>query len=147
MTPIQQQCLEIVKRLNSAEFSDWFNPSEIMATIQVESTFRPHAYRKEPSGVASYGLCQVLDVTAMRLGLVGSPEQMYDPETSIRFGMKCHREDWAALQTHFKRDPSYEEWSAAYNEGIGNVFKGRPDVAYTNLWIKAQEFWAPLADT
>src|SRR5258706_16322038 len=125
MTPIQQQCLDIVNRLNSVEYGNFFYPSEIMATIQVESTFRPHAYRREPSGVASYGLCQVLDVTAKRLGLTGSPEQMYDPKTSIRYGMKGHKEDWDILAADFKRDPIYEGWAGGYKDGVRNAFKGR----------------------
>lgn len=146
MTPFQQQCLDIIKRLNAAEFSDWFNPSEIMATIQVESTFRPRAIRHEPSGVTSYGLMQVLDSTAAGLGLHGLADQMFDPEIGIRYGMRAHKANWVYLERRLHREPDYEEWSAAYNEGAGNVLKGHKDVAYTSVWIKAQEFWAPLVD-
>lgn len=141
MTPLQQQALDLIKKLNDAEFQGWFNPSEMMATCQVESSFRPHAIRHEPSGVTSYGLSQVLDVTAARLGLQGDPQQMFDPEVGLRYGMKCHIEDWDILQKHFGRDPSYEEWCAAYNEGPGNVIKGRQDDAYVRVWMRALEFW------
>lgn len=144
MTPIQQLCVNIIRRLNGAEFNSFFKVSVMMATIQVESAFRPKALRHEPSGVTSYGLCQVLDTTAAGLGLKGSPEQMFDPEISIRYGMKAHKHNWDALVRHFKRNPNYEEWAAAYNEGVGNVIKGRQDAAYTNVWIKAEEYWAQI---
>jgi soluble lytic murein transglycosylase-like protein len=141
MTPLQQQVLDLVNKLNVQEFNSFFNPSEIMATCQVESSFRPYAYRREPSGVASFGLMQVLDVTAAHLGLVGSPEQMYDPEVGLRYGMKCHKADWDYLQAHLHRDPYYEEFAAAYNEGVGNVMKGRTDDAYVRVWMRARDFW------
>lgn len=146
MTPFQQQCLDIAKRLNAAEFGGWFNPSEIMATIDVESSFRPGAIRHEPSGVTSYGLMQVLDTTARGLGLKGKPSLMFEPEIGIRYGMKAHKANWDYLERHLGREPSLEEWSAAYNEGAGNVLKGRDDEAYTSKWIHAQEFWSPQAD-
>lgn len=78
MTVAQQDVLEIINQLNTSTFGGWFQPSSVMAFVQIESAFRPHAYRREPSGVASYGLMQVLDVTAKGMGFKGAPEEMYE---------------------------------------------------------------------
>ncbi len=141
MTPLQQQAHDIAQKLNAAEFDGWFTLASVMAFCQVESAFRPHAYRQEPSGVASYGLMQVLDVTAKDNGLVGSPEQMFDPEVGLRYGMKVAKSYWDFLERHLGRDPHLTEWAASYNEGPGNVMKGREDAAYATPWIAARKFW------
>jgi hypothetical protein len=141
LTETQQLCLDIIDTLNSQEFGGWFKRSSVMATIQVESSFQPKAFRQEPSGVASYGLMQVLDTTAGGLGLTGSPDQLYDAETGIRYGMRCLKHGWDFLASQFGRLPTLEEWCAGYNEGYGAAAKGRPDAAYVKVWMAARDHW------
>lgn len=146
MTAEQQKVLALINKLNAAQFAGWFAPSTMMALVQIESGFNPTAYRREPSGLASYGLCQVLDETATGMGLRGSPTQMYDPQRSLTYGMKYMRQIWDALAHGFHRDPTLTEWCDAYNEGPGNVLKGRKDAAYSVPWLAAKAHWAALVD-
>jgi soluble lytic murein transglycosylase-like protein len=141
MTKDQEFILDLIRRLNKDEFENWFTPASVMAFVQIESSFRTHAYRREPSGVASYGLMQVLDVTARDFGLVGKPDQMYVPEVGLRIGMKVARKYWDILRTKFGHNPTLAQWAASYNEGPGNVMKGRPDTAYVVPWLAARNFW------
>jgi soluble lytic murein transglycosylase-like protein len=140
LTPGQRLIYDQIVKLN-VEFYNWFDPADVMAFVQVESSFRPNAYRREPSGVASYGLMQVLNTTAKDYGVV-NPEDMYFPEISLRTGMKVARAYWDYLRTHLKRDPTRAEWCASYNEGPGNVIKGRPDKVYVDRWMEAQARWS-----
>ena len=129
MTPQQQIVLDLVKKLNAAEFSSWFHPSEVMAFVQVESAFRPTAYRFEPRlNEASYGLMQVLSSTARGVGFAGAERDLYVPEIGLRIGMKVAKLYWDQETKHFGREPSYEEWSDSYNRGVGGV-----DVAHGRL--------------
>ena len=148
MTPQQQQVLDLIQKLNDGEFEGWFLPSEVMAFCQIESAFRPKAYRFEPRlGEGSYGLMQVLASTARSVepSLV-DPEKMYDPEVGLRIGMKVARLYWSQERLHFGRDPTREEWVASYNEGVGGAIRdvnaGRePDPAYTKAWNAAFAYW------
>jgi hypothetical protein len=147
MTPEQQTVLGLIKKLNDAEFSGWFLPSEVMAFCQVESSFRPKACRYEPRlNEGSYGLMQVLASTAAGVGLTGSPEQMYDPETGLRIGMKVAQLYWQQLSKYLRRDPTKEEWCDSYNRGVGGVEHiidsgSTPDDAYIKVWTAAQKYW------
>jgi hypothetical protein len=124
LTPTQQQCLEIIDRLNATEFGGWFARSSVLATVQIESAFRPNSFRREPSGVASYGLMQVLGSTAAALVLKGSPDQLYEPETGLRYGVRFMKQGWDLLARRFGRSPSLEEWCAGYNEDYGAAASG-----------------------
>lgn len=141
MTPAQQTTLDLIKKLNTTEFDDWFDPSEVMAFVQVESGFRPHAYRYEPAlGEGSYGLMQVLASTAKPFG-VDNPETMYDPEVGLRTGMKVAKQYYETLQRKFGRDPVEEEWCDSYNRGPGGSQLGSDDHAYVVAWVAAWEHW------
>lgn len=150
MTPLQQQALDAICRLNEVEFQSWFDPSEVMAFCQLESRFRPHSYRYEPRlGEGSYGIMQVLASTARGIdSTMTDPERMYDLETGLRFGMKVARLYWDQLSARLHRDPTYEEWSDSYNRGVGGVLREEQlgedpaDDSYPQEWDTAQEFWA-----
>lgn len=149
MTPQQQQVLDLINQINDAKFSSWFDPSEVMAFCQVESAFRPRAYRYEPRlGEGSYGLMQVLASTAKSVDpAITDPEAMYDPATGLTVGMTVAKLYWDQEQKHFGRDPTLEEWCDSYNRGVGGVEQivdpgGEPDDAYTAVWIAAQQHWA-----
>lgn len=145
-TPFQQSLLAIIDTINASVFSGWFQRSSVMATCQVESAFRPQAYRFEPAlGEASYGLMQTLESTARALGWVGvDPKALYDPATSLRWGMACHYQDWAVLSKRFGRDPTIDEWADAYNRGARGSMLGSYDHAYVLLWEQARKLWLPF---
>ncbi len=140
MTPAQSLVWNIATRLNKDEFGGWFAIESVMAFVQIESAFRPHAYRREPSGVASYGLMQVLDITAKEFE-VADPTLMWQPEIGLRTGMKVARSYWEILTKHFGHVPTLAQWAASYNEGPGNVFKGRHDAAYVAPWQASRDYW------
>jgi len=146
MTPQQQQILDLVKQVNDRDFASWFNPSEVMAFCQIESAFRPHAYRYESRlGEGSYGLMQVLASTARQVDAnITNPEMMYDPEIGLRTGMKVAKVYWEQLTGRLNRDPSYEEWADSYNRGVGGVLRDLSavdDHAYPQAWDNAQSYW------
>jgi hypothetical protein len=143
LTDAQELALEAIDRVN-ARFANWFNRSSLMAFVQVESSFRPRAFRKEPSGVASYGLMQVLDVTAAGLGLKGDPEQMFDPDVSVFYGALYASKGWNSLLKRFGRIPTYAEWADGYNHGYGAANLGSG--AYAKTWITARDHWAKIVD-
>lgn len=69
-------------------------PALLKAHVARESAFNPQAVRQEPQlpadppykptpGDASYGLAQVLERTARRLGFRGTVSQLYDPATNL----------------------------------------------------------------
>lgn len=139
----QAEILALVDQINAESYGGWFARASVMAFAEVESEFNERAIRHEPSGVTSYGLMQVLDSTAAGLGLVGSPEQMYDPATSLYYGMKYAAQGWNYLQQHFGRPPTLDEWSDGYNEGYGAAAKGR-NVPYSDKWIAAYNRWSAI---
>jgi soluble lytic murein transglycosylase-like protein len=143
MTPAS--CLVLVRSLcDSDEFRAFgFSPASVMAFCEIESGFDENAYRYEPRlGEGSYGLTQVLLGTARQCGWRGSdPAELYDPETNLRTGMRYMRWIWDFLKLRLARAPTLAEWSAAYNEGPGNVLRGRTDPAYSDKWLAARERW------
>jgi hypothetical protein len=144
LTEAQAAALAAFDKVNADSFKGWFLRSSGMAFMEVESDFDPEAFRQEPSGVASYGLMQVLDTTASGLGLTGDPEQMFDPETGIFYGLKYAAQGWNFLTTHLGRSPTLTEWCEGYNEGYGAVAQGRRDLHYSDKWLAARDRWSRL---
>jgi soluble lytic murein transglycosylase-like protein len=144
LTDAQSVALAAFDKINAASFGNWFNRSTFMAFCQTESEFNTKAFRQEPSGVASYGLMQVLDSTAAGLGLVGPADQMYDPEIGVFYGLKYAAQGWNYLQTHFGRPPTQAEWAAGYNEGYGAAANGKPDPNYVSVWSTHKAAWLYL---
>ena len=149
ITPDQQVALDAIRRLNSSEFSDWFDTSEVMAFCQVESAFRPKAYRYEPRiGEGSYGLMQVLATTARDVAGIVDAESMYQVEIGLRAGMTVAKKYWELLAARLHRDPTLDEWSASYNEGVGGELRdeadGTIDIAYPRIWEAAHQHWAAV---
>lgn len=144
LTAAQQVALAAFDKVNARSYNNWFNRSTAFAFIETESAFKPDAFRQEPSGVASYGLMQVLDSTAAGLGLTGDASQMNDPETGIFYGLKYLAQGWNYLQTHFGRPPTMPEWMAGYNEGYGAAAQGRPDPNYVATCSTNRAKWLYL---
>lgn len=144
LTAAQGLALTTFDDVNAKNFGGWFNRSTFMAFCETESEFKPDAFRQEPSGVASYGLMQVLDSTAADLGLTGPASQMNDPKIGVFYGLKYAAQGWNYLSTHFGRPPTNAEWAAGYNEGYGAAANGKPDPNYVDVWSKHKAAWLYL---
>jgi soluble lytic murein transglycosylase-like protein len=111
---------------------DW-SPAEIMAFCQIESSFNPRAYRREPRiNDASYGLMQTLLGTVRPFGFNGDASELFVPVTSVQYGIKVLDHFYDYLQLHLGRDPTDDELSGSYNAGPGAV------VSHVRNWIAQQ---------
>lgn len=131
---------EIVARVNEWVYFGWFKPAEVLAIIEIESSFRPWAVRQEPQiGDASLGLMQLLSTTAADRGFRGNPESLLEPEINIRFGMAHLKWSWDYIAGQLGRDPTEDEWIGSYNAGVGNVVrKGFIPAGYVQKWRAAK---------
>ena len=143
LTAAQTAALKAIDGVN-LRFLNWFNRSSLMAFVQVESSFNPRAFRQEQGAVASYGLMQVLNITAASLGLQGSPEQLYDPDIGVFYGALYASKGWNILSKRFSRIPTYAEWADGYNHGYNAANLGNG--AYAKTWIAARDHWAKTVD-
>lgn len=96
---------------------------EILAIIWSESSGKPTA--QNPAD-PSWGLMQVTLPIARHYGSVDTPEMLLDPEINIRIGSAFLGD---LKRKYAERFPD-GEWVAAYNEGEGNLLRGRQDPAY-----------------
>lgn len=130
---------DVVALAPQADPEGWLSLPELLAFVQVESSFRPAAYRFEPQlGEASYGLMQVLESSARDRGLSGDPRQMFDPLVGLRMGVLHARWGRDFLRRRLGREPSTAEWVGAYNAGVGNVLRGYVPLAYVQRWDAAR---------
>lgn len=133
----------LVRAINDSEFGGWFSVPDVLAVIQIESSFRPSAYRAEPQiGDASYGLMQILSRSAADRGYDGPPEGLFDPETNIRYGMAHLKWSWDYLARRLGAAPSRAVWIGSYNAGVGNAVKGYTPWAYVAKFEVARAMWA-----
>lgn len=124
------------------EFGGWFAVLDVLAVIDIESSFNPGAYRAEPQlGDASYGLMQILSSTAADRGYSGPVDGLFDPETNIRLGMRQLKWSWDYLARKRGVPPSPAEWIGSYNAGVGNALKGFIPWAYVQKWQAARARW------
>lgn len=125
--------------------ADWQSagvlPSELLAHVETESGFNPNAYRFEPHlGEASWGLMQVLESTARQHGLVGPPDQMFDPWVSLDIGLK--HIVWTRnflVSRGLPADPL--SVALAYNAGVGNALRGRFSEQHRRRWLANWQKW------
>ena len=94
------------------------DPPVIRAVILTESSGDPNA--KGPTD--DYGLMQITLRTAKRLGFTGTPEELLDPETNIRLGVKLLADIRARGAT------GLAEMYSAYNSGNPDAYKTNPTV-------------------
>lgn len=113
----------------------------VEAMVRTESSGNPKAYRFEPAYwerycrkhpifkhgdpkriAASYGLLQLMYPTAYSLGFRGEPEDLYDPATSLKYGVLLMRDNLRWSQGNL------DAALAAYNGGR----KGNREVPYRN---------------
>ena len=89
--------------------------------------FDPRAVsRSDPPAL---GLMQLLEETytdvARMLGETANPLKIYDPETNIKYGTYY-------LSFLYRRFENWENTYAAYNAGLGNVYKWLEDPEYSD---------------
>lgn len=148
MTPLQQQCLSIIRVQIADDFryeGGWLKPSYVMAHIEIESTWNPTVKAADYATTGSIGLMQVTRATAIAVGM-GPGHDQTTPANSIIAGMRDIAINHHALAQHYGADSPNAAYDpccvAAYNEGIGNVFHGYQDEAYVDKWRTAQQNWA-----
>lgn len=134
------QVLAMIDKLNREEFGGWFDPRDVLALVEVESSFRPRVMRyEEHLGEASLGLTQVLLSTARDRGYAGGPGGLLDdPYMNLRIGMRQLRWSHDYLASRLGRAPSREQWFGSYNAGVGNVSKGNIPLAYVGKIDRAR---------
>ena len=138
LTPAQ-----VISLAPAADPAGWMPYAELLAFVELESSFRPSAYRYEPHlAEASYGLMQVLESTARDRGMIGDPRQMYDPVTGLAFGILQARWSWEFLARRLGRPPTEAEWVGSYNAGVGNVLRGFIPQGYYRRWQLARDRYA-----
>jgi len=121
----------------------WGVPLEdVLAYCEVESSFNPRAYRFERHlNEASYGLMQVLESTARDRGLIGPPENMYEPEIGLEIG--CAHVIWTQNFLASRGAPSDGlSVALAFNAGVVNALRGRTVAAYGAKWNAARMRYA-----
>lgn len=106
------------------------DPDLVRAIIQVESGWRPNAVRIEPSGYKSIGLMQVTMQAARDIGYTGSEENLFNPYTNIKCGVKYLKK---MLDTF---NGNIYKAIAAYNAGPGNVMRGNFSFGYLNKVLR-----------
>lgn len=100
------------------------DPNEIASVIQTESSGNPNAYVAEPKlNDASYGLMQLLGITARNLGYTDDLSGLFDPDTNINYGSKL----WAQLKQRFGDDPA--ALYSAYNSGSATAYQTNSQVS------------------
>lgn len=132
-----------VVAINDKEFNNWFRLEDVMAIIEIESSFDPNAYRAEKHlGDASRGLMQILLSTAKDRGFSGDPTLLFDVETNIRYGMRQLKWTWDYLARAGFHDR--DKWIGAYNAGVGNALKGYTPLSYVTKFVRARDKWRGL---
>lgn len=103
----------------------------IGSQIAHESSWKEDVMRKEPSGVISYGLLQVLDVTYDELKkknpllLKGSPSEMLRARMGIRAGILYDKQMWILVSFADSTVDRYAMTLSAYNGGFGWLLRDR----------------------
>jgi soluble lytic murein transglycosylase-like protein len=145
LSAIQTQCLTLIGTvLAQRPAFAWIKPSFIMATIQIESSFRPTVVN---AAQRQDGLCQVIPSTValveQKYNLGNLPPQT-DPATSILCGM-CYW-DFVARELIAGWKVAAIPVSAVvegYNEGEAAAEKGIMVPKYWADWIAAWPMYTP----
>ena len=114
------------------------DPVLVEALIEQESRGRAHAYRYEPAywmrycastprfaneeperWAASYGLMQVMPLTAEQFGWSGAPEELFSIPVNLENGCRI-------LRAYIDAAGSVARGLAAYNGGLGGVERENP---------------------
>jgi len=130
---------KIVEFVNETEFGGWFSVNDVMAIIQIESSFYPDAKRYEAKlNDASLGLMQILLSTARDRGFSGGPAGLFDPLTNVRLGMAQLKWSYDYLENRLGYPPPVDMWIGSYNAGVGNALKQIWSPGYVQKWQNAR---------
>lgn len=147
LSPFQQECLTTIERELKANpaYAAWMRPSYIMALIQEESSWNKDIASAD--GLGSIGLMQPLPATVAEAKAAGvQAGSMHDPVSNIRVGLFCFQQKHNFLKdrvpSHLGRPMTLEDVVAAYNEGEGNVIKGRADQPYVDRFHRYQAMFS-----
>lgn len=146
-TPVQtspESIQGIVERVVASEGQGIVTVPDVLAIIQIESSFDPSAYRAEPQlDDASRGLMQILYKSAQDRGYRGAPDGLYDPATNILYGVRHLVWGYRYLDSKLPgAGVGLDQWVGAYNAGVGNVLKGRIPVSYVQKFRNARAQWS-----
>jgi soluble lytic murein transglycosylase-like protein len=100
--------------------------AEILSIIWNESTGNPNAVNPNDP---SWGLMQVTMPIARAFGVTNQLD-LLDPDTNVKCGAGFLAEIKTKWQSKFP-----QTWVIAYNEGEGNLLKGRPDTNYLTAFL------------
>ena len=82
-------------------------------TPNLQNAIKKYGFSKVAS---SYGDYQVMASTAYEMGFQGSPEQLAEPSTNLKYATKLVEKAIHSHKTH-----SIEDVISAYNAGLGNI--------------------------
>jgi soluble lytic murein transglycosylase-like protein len=146
LTPIQLSSLATI-RATIARYGieAWLYPSYVMAHCRIESGWDPTIRARDYATTGSVGLMQVERATVEQLihdyGLPATAIDQTVPENSLLLGIAALKWTRQYLMNRwgFQKTILYKPVCEAYNEGVGNVIKGRKDEAYYLKWTYAQQ--------
>lgn len=133
-----QDVAEICARAN-ADAGTPFDVADLMAICFVESSWRPAAYRYE-AGIndASYGLFQTLYATAQEMGYGGSPDGLFDPDTSAIYGVRYLVFCRDFMSGVMGGAPGWLDILSCYNGGPGRAKRGWRNNDYYGKFLQAR---------
>lgn len=138
----QAGIVALVTAINEREFGGWHDVADVMAIIEIESSFDANAYRAEPQiNDGSRGLMQILLMSAKDRGFGGNPAELFNPEVNLRFGMAHLKWGWDYLAQRRGADFANENYIGAYNAGVGNAMKGYTPLGYVAKFALARAKW------
>lgn len=140
LTPFQMECLPIIQNL--VDGIPWLPTSYIMAHVRIESGWKAEVKASDYETTGSLGLMQVTKATAEMLGFGGQDQTV--PMISLATGIAAIKWSRSYLMKKwgFKDTILYHPVCEAYNEGVGNVLRGRKDSNYYLKWCAAQVGYA-----
>lgn len=136
LTPFQLQCLSVIRNLVAGK--PWLPPSYVMAHVRIESGWDPSIKGSDYAATGSVGLMQVTAPVVKDRGYDGMDQT--DPGVSLSTGVAqlvwCRA--YLMKAWNFQHSILYHPVCEAYNEGVGNVVRGRDDSRYWLKWSAAQ---------
>lgn len=127
---------EIVAQINRAEYAGWFDVADVLAVIEIESSFRPQVIGDDGK---SFGLMQLTEGAARDRGYAGPLSGLlFNPELNIRIGMAHLKWSHDFLASRLSDKLTVAHWIGAYNAGVGNVLRGNIPHGYVARWLAAR---------
>jgi hypothetical protein len=150
----EQTALAAVMNVLTDPALDW-QTAEIMALIEVESGFRPHAVgsARRLGTNFTYGLLQLPVACARLVGFNQMERALLVPETNVRVGVQYLDHLWDYLADNLSRVPELYECISAFSFGQVETLRFIqryhadgviPDAPYFSRWAVAHARWCEL---